>query len=103
MGYEDDDYNTPRIAGVVTRTLGFIGTVREDAVEISSFDLEENSCHVICTYEMDRLESRSYPFVADTAEQAAKYIFEGGIFKDMEQPICSAAWMGELAIYNPHA
>ena len=30
MGYEADDYNTPRIAGVVTGKLGFIGTVRED-------------------------------------------------------------------------
>ncbi len=101
MGYEADDYNTPRIAGVVTDKLGFIGTVRVEAVEISSFDLEDNSCHVICTYEMDRVESKSYPFVATTAREAARCVFDGPMFRELEQPICSAAWMGELAVYNP--
>lgn len=102
MGYERDDFNTPRIAGVVTESVGFIGTVRIDAVEVSSFELEENSCHFICTYELDRLESRSVPFVAANADQAARYIVEGGVFKDLEHPVCAAAWMGSLAVYNPH-
>lgn len=102
MGFEKDEYNTPRIAGVVTDAVGYIGTVRADGVEVSSFDLENNSCHVICTYEMDRVESKSYPFVAENACEAAKYIVDGGIFKDLEKPICAAAWMGELAICNPH-
>ena len=103
MGYENDDFNTPRIAGVVAGSLGFIGIVRPDAVEISSFDLEDNSCHVICSYDMDRIESRSYQFVADTALGAARCMVDGPTFKDLEQPICSAAWMGEPAVYNPHA
>ncbi|MHB9037531.1 MAG: IMP cyclohydrolase [Armatimonadota bacterium] len=102
MGYEKDEYNTPRIAGIVTDEVGYIGTVRADGVEVSSFDLESNSCHVICTYEMDRVESKSYPFVAESADDAAKYVVDGGIFKELEQPICAAAWMGELAVYNPH-
>ncbi|MCL5104591.1 MAG: IMP cyclohydrolase [Armatimonadetes bacterium] len=102
MGYEKDDYNTPRIAGVVAGSIGYIGIVRQDAVEVSNFDLEENSCRVICTYEMDRLESKSHPFVAENAEQAAHYVVDGGIFKDLDQPICAAAWMDELAVYNPH-
>jgi len=102
MGYEKDDFNTPRIAGVVTDTVGFIGTIRADGLEISSFELTENSCHVICTYEMDRVESKSHPFVADSPEDAAKYVVDGGIFKDLELPICAAAWMGSLAVYNPH-
>lgn len=102
MGYEKDDFNTPRIAGVVTDTVGFIGTIRAECLEVSSFELEENSCHVICTYEMDRVESKSHPFVAESAEEAARYIVDGGIFKDLELPICATAWMGSLAIYNPH-
>ena len=102
MGYEKDDFNTPRIAGVVNDTVGFIGTIRADGLEISSFDLEENSCHMICTYEMDRVESKGHPFVAESAEEAAQYVIDGGIFKDLELPICSAAWMGELAVCNPH-
>ena len=102
MGYERDDYNTPRIAGIVTASVGFIGTVRADGIEISSFELEDNSCHVICTYEMDHVESKGYPFVASTAEEAAHYVVDGGVFKDLEQPICAAAWMDELAVFNPH-
>ena len=102
MGYERDDLNTPRIAGVVTESYGFIGTVRADAVEVSSFGLVENTCRVICTYEMDRVDSKGYPFVAATASDAARYVVDGGIFKDLELPICSAAWMGEIAVYNPH-
>lgn len=103
MGYERDDFNTPRIAGIVTDKVGFVGTVRADGLEISSFELEENSCHVICTYEMDRVESKGHPFVAESTDEAARYIVDGGVFKDLELPICSAAWMGELAVYNPHA
>jgi IMP cyclohydrolase len=102
MGFEKDEYNTPRIAGVVTSRVGYIGTVRADGVEVSSFDLEDNSCHVICTYEIDRVESKSYPFVAENACEAAKYIVDGGIFKELEKPICAATWMGRLAVYNPH-
>lgn len=102
MGYEKDDFNTPRIAGVVTDTVGFIATIRADGLEIASFDLEENSCHVVCTYEMDRIESKGHPFVAESADEAARYIIDGGIFKDLEQPVCSAAWMEKLAVCNPH-
>ena len=102
MGYEKDEYNTPRIAGVVTANTGYIGTVRIDAVEVTSFELVESSCQVICTYEMDRVDGRGYPFIAENANEAARYIVGGGIFKDLEQPICSAAWMDELAVYNPH-
>ena len=102
MGYERDDFNTPRIAGIVTDKVGFIGTVRADGLEISSFELEDNSCHVICTYEMDRVVSKGHPFVAGSADEAARYVVDGGVFKDLELPICSAAWMGELAVYNPH-
>lgn len=102
MGYEKDEYNTPRIAGVVKGDVGFLGIVRQDAVEVSSFDLEENSCRVICTYEMNRLESKSHPFVAESAEEAAKYVVDGGVFRELEQPVCAAAWMDELAVYNPH-
>jgi IMP cyclohydrolase len=102
MGYEKDDFNTPRIAGVVTEEQGFIGTVRADAIEIGTFGLEENTCRVICTYEMDRLDNKNHPFVAASAAEAARYVVDGGIFKDLELPICAAAWAGELAVYNPH-
>lgn len=102
MGYERDDFNTPRIAGVVTPELGFIGTVRADALEVTSFGLEDNTCRVICTYEMDRVDGKGHRFIAETVDEVAKYMVDGGIFADLELPICSAAWMGELAVYSLH-
>ena len=102
MGYERDDFNTPRIAGVVTNSAGYIGTVRADAVEVSTFGLEENACHVICTYEMDRLDNKNHAFIAESAIEAAKYVVDSGMFRDLEKPICAAAWMDELAVFNPH-
>lgn len=102
MGYEKDELNTPRIAGVVTDASGYLGIVRPDAVEISVFDLQDNTCQFICTYELNRLENRGHPFIAQDAEQAARYIFHEGVFADLELPVCSAAWMGGFAVYNPH-
>jgi IMP cyclohydrolase len=101
MGYEKDDYNTPRIAGVVTEKVGYLATIRADGLEMESFGLEENSCHFICTYELDRIDGKSHPFVASSAADAARYIFDGGEFRELELPVCSAAWMGEPAVHNP--
>ncbi len=102
MGYEKDELNTPRIAGVVTETTGFVGITRIDATEVSIFDLQDNTCRFICTYELDRVDSASHPFIAETADEAARYIFDGGAFANLDLPVCSAAWMGEHAVYNPH-
>ncbi len=102
MGYEKDEYNTPRIAGVVTDDTGYIGIVRDDGLDISAFTLENNLCRVICTYEKNRVESVNYPFIAENADEAARYVVDGGIFKELEQPICSASWMEKFAVYNPH-
>ncbi|MDH7601485.1 MAG: IMP cyclohydrolase [Armatimonadota bacterium] len=102
MGYEKDDYNTPRIAGVITGEHGFLGIVREDGLEIGAFGLTENTCRIICTYELNRLDNKSYPFTASTALEAARYVVEGGVFKEFENPVCAAAWMDELAVFNPH-
>lgn len=104
MGYEKDEFNTPRIAGIVTRNgAGFLGTVRADALEIAAFELEDNMCRVLCTYEMDRPDGKNYPIIADTAAEAARYTVDGAIFADLEKPVCAAAWMDELAVYNPHS
>ncbi|MFQ3548763.1 MAG: IMP cyclohydrolase [Armatimonadota bacterium] len=102
MGYEKDDFNTPRIAGVLTESLGYLGTVRIDAVEVTSFALEPNTCQFVCTYEIDKIEGNNHPFIAVDAQSAAKHIFEEGIFADLELPVCSASWMDDFAVYNPH-
>ena len=102
MGYEKDEFNTPRIAGIITQTMGYLGIVRADAVEVAAFELMEGMCRYICTYEQDRIDGRNHLFVAKNAKEAAKHIYEEGIFEDLEKPVCAAAWMDEFAVYNPH-
>ncbi len=104
MGYERDDYNTPRIAGIIDNEgNGFLATVRIDGLDIAAFPLEDNSCRFICTYEIDRPQNRSHPFAANCALDAARFVVDGGVFAEFEQPVCAAAWMDGLAVYNPHA
>jgi len=102
MGYEHDQYNTPRIAGIVTPDRGYLGIIRADGLDVDSFLLRDGFCRVICTYELNQIEEKDYPFCAVNAEEAAKYVVHGGFFDTLDQPICSAAWLGgELAAYNP--
>lgn len=102
MGYEKDELNTPRIAGVLAGDVGYLGIVRIDGMEITCFDLQPNSCRLICTYELDKVAAESEVFVAADAQAAARYVIEDGLFKTLEKPVCSAAWMDGLAVYNPH-
>jgi len=102
MGYEHDHLNTPRIAGVVTPDKGYLGIIRDDGIEVTGFDLKENFCRIICTYELNKLEERYYPFNADTAEDVAKFVVEGNFFDTLELPVCAAAWMNGFAVFNPH-
>ncbi|MCL6519452.1 MAG: IMP cyclohydrolase [Armatimonadetes bacterium] len=101
MGYERDELNTPRIAGIVKDSVGYIGIVRPDKVETAHFNLKPNSCRIICTYEMNKVEDKDYPFFAETPLEAAKYVVDSGIFANLEKPICAAAWMEKLAVFNP--
>lgn len=102
MGYERDQYNTPRIAGIVTPDRGYLGIVRDDGLEVNDFELKDRSCRVICTYELNKLEDVYHPICATNALDAAKYVVDGGFFNTLERPICSAAWLDDLAVYNPH-
>jgi IMP cyclohydrolase len=102
MGYERDQYNTPRIAGIVTPECGYLGIIRADGLEVTGFDLHDKSCRVICTYELNTIDDVEHPFCALNALDAAKFVVDGGFFNSLEQPICAASWMDELAIYNPH-
>ncbi|MEN6520890.1 MAG: IMP cyclohydrolase [Armatimonadota bacterium] len=102
MGYERDQFNTPRIAGIVTPEKGYLGIVRDNGIEVEGFDLKDKSCKVICTYELNTIEEIYHPFCASTALDAAKFVVNGGFFDTLERPICSAAWLDEFAVYNPH-
>jgi len=103
MDYEKDDYNTPRIAGVVQQETGYLALVRHDGIEVQSFPLVAGKCRVVATYELDHLTDREYDIDAPDAEACARFVVEGGFFGELEHPVCSAALHsreGHTATYN---
>ena len=83
MGYERDEHNTPRLAGVVAGEIGYLGIVRADGLETASFALTPGCCRVICTYEMDHVTDTSLSARAATADEAARFVIEGEFFRDL--------------------
>ena len=81
LDYEKDDYNTPRIAGVVTADSAHIGTVRDDALLVEAVDEPT----LVATYEEDR--PRPYSFDVNSAATAASTVYDA----DYEHAICAAA------------
>lgn len=103
MGYERDEYNTPRIAGIVTDAKGHLGIVRDDGVEVREFELVDDKCEFVTTYELNHLDSKTYDICATDADEVAKFVIDGGVFATLELPICAASFMNnKLAVCNPH-
>ncbi|WP_129114119.1 IMP cyclohydrolase [Halegenticoccus tardaugens] len=80
LDYEKDDYDTPRIAGVVGPDEAFVGIVRRDALLVERVDEPT----LVATYEEDR--PRAFALDADTAATAAKTAYD----LDFEHAVCAA-------------
>ena len=80
LDYEKDDYDTPRVAGVVG-TDGYVGIVRRDALLVRA--VEEPT--LVATYEKDRPEA--VDLGATDPEGMAREVY--GF--DLEHPVCAAA------------
>jgi IMP cyclohydrolase len=99
-GYERDELDTPRIAGVVMGDRGWLGIARKGEIRAKEFDLEEDSAFLVATYEKTEFEAVSV--AGKSAEEIAKAAFD--LF--FERPVCSAAAFEagdgfKLAVYNP--
>ncbi|MFB6071732.1 MAG: IMP cyclohydrolase [Halobacterium sp.] len=80
LDYEKDDYDTPRIAGVLTpEGRAFVGTVRTDALLVREVDEPT----LVATYEKDSPEP--FDFDVDTAAEAAAEAY-GAAF---EHAVCA--------------
>ena len=80
LDYEKDDYDTPRIAGVVGPAAATIGIVRKDALIVHA--VEEPT--LVATYELD--EPEPWSLAADTASEAARELYDA----DFEHAVCAA-------------
>ena len=93
LDYEKDDYNTPRIASAVKAgaDTGFLGVVRHDGINVHELPLAPNTCFYLATYEIDNVSvDQKDTFDVSSADEAAKYVIDGGAFAGLEKPITSA-------------
>lgn len=79
LDYEKDDYDTPRIAGVVGEEA-YIGTVRRDALLVEQVDEPT----LVATYEKNTPES--FEFAPASAAEGARAAYD----LDFEHPVCAA-------------
>jgi len=80
LDYERDDYDTPRLAGVLDSDGAWVGIVRSDALLVQS--VEEPT--LVATYEKQRPEP--FDFDATTAADAATAAYE----LPFEHAVCAA-------------
>ena len=107
MDYEKDDYNTPRIAAVVTSTTEkeeyecYIGIVNDKKLLVEQ--IPYGKAGFISTYGSQVHDL--VDFEAKDATSSAKFIFDEGTFANYEKPVtsCAAVFDGEwtIDIYNP--
>jgi IMP cyclohydrolase len=81
LDYEKDDYDTPRIAGVVGPDESYVGVVRRDALLVRAVDEPT----LVATYEVDSPEPVEFAAEDPAAMARAVYDF------DYEHPVCAAA------------
>ncbi|PSQ56599.1 IMP cyclohydrolase [Halobacteriales archaeon SW_8_68_21] len=80
LDFEKDDYDTPRVAGVVGAESATVGVVRRDALLVESVDEPT----VVATYETDSPEP--YDLTAADAGGVATELLGA----DLEHPVCAA-------------
>lgn len=85
LDFEKDDYDTPRIAGVVGSGSATIGVVRRDALLVEAVDEPT----IVATYETDSPE----PYALEAAEADAPDAGAAAtelLGADFEHPVCAA-------------
>jgi len=94
MDYEKDSYNTPRIAAVVhlEESVGYLATVRKDALLVSEFALLPGTAFYLATYEKNSPCSLNVEmeFTAKTAAESCDFMISGGVFASFEHPVTAA-------------
>jgi IMP cyclohydrolase len=82
LDFEKDDYDTPRIAGVVGATdrTAFVGIVRRDALLVEAV----TEPTLVATYERDSPEG--FDLTADNAAGAARELYD----HEFEHAVCAA-------------
>ncbi len=95
MDYEKDDYNTPRIAAVISNETnqGYLGIVTKDSVIVRAFELTPGAIYYLSTYEKEVPNTHNIDksFNAETPEEVCQFVIDKGVFADFEHPVTSAS------------
>jgi IMP cyclohydrolase len=95
MDYEKDDYDTPRIVSVVSKTepKGWLGIIRKDGLIVREFALTPGEVYYVSTYEhnLPCIHYMDKEFSAETAAEVCQYSIDGGVFAEFEFPVTSAS------------
>jgi IMP cyclohydrolase len=101
-GYERDELDTPRLAGVVRGDRAWLGIAKRDEIRCKEFSLPEGTAFMVATYE--KAEFEALKIQGENALDMARAAFD----LSFERPVCSAAAFAqsegkdfELAVYNP--
>ncbi|MDR3292138.1 MAG: IMP cyclohydrolase [Methanobrevibacter sp.] len=87
MDYEKDDFNTPRIAGVVNpdEYEAYIGIVTHEKILVEKIDY--GVAKFISTYEQQTPKLVEFP--VENSKDLAEFIFNKGEFKNFTNPVSS--------------
>jgi IMP cyclohydrolase len=100
-GYERDELDTPRIAGVVRGDRAWLGIAKRTEYRVSEFNLKDGQAFMVATYEKTGFEPTA---LSGNASEIARGAFD----LSFERPVCAAAALAasdgsgyDLAVYNP--
>jgi len=102
QGFERDEFDTPRLAGVVVGNNAWLGIVGKHEFHVKQFDLKNGSAFMVATY--GKTDFEPVCLSAESAAELANCVFK----LDFDNPICATAAMSfpngqgfELAVHNP--
>lgn len=95
MDYEKDNYNTPRIAGVISleSNIAYLASVGEKSLVARDFELAPGTAFYVATYErsIPCIHYKDAEFDASSGSEAKSYVMNKGVFAKLELPVTSAA------------
>ena len=105
-GYERDELDTPRIAGAVRGSRGWLGIAARDEIRTREFELQDGQALMVATYEKTGFEQVE---LGESGAISAAAIARLCYDLPLERPVCAAAALAlsgdgreyELAVFNP--
>ncbi len=103
-GYERDELDTPRIAGAVRGSRGWLGIAARNEILAREFELVEGRALMVATYEKTEFEPTAVG--GTSAAEIARMCYD----LPLERPVCAASALArtgencseyELAVFNP--